>query len=39
MKEDKEKMMMIAPEIREGKNSENADGWSIAVLKYKLNND
>lgn len=29
---------MIAPEVKEGKNSQNGDAWSVAMLQYFVQN-
>lgn len=30
---------MVAPEIREGKKSDNADSWSLGVMKFFLEHE
>lgn len=36
LKNSKNDVGFVAPEIKDGKNSENADAWSVAMLKYML---
>lgn len=39
LKNSKNDIDFLAPEVKEGKSSQNADAWSVAMLKYMLENE